>query len=174
MLAIVILLVFPLCMAYAAATDILSMTIANVVSITLVVTFFVLAPFTGMELATLGWHLAAGAILLVAGMALFALRAMGGGDAKLASATAVWIGLNANLMGYLVNAAVLGGVLTIAILVYRKSPFAARYADNMFLRHFGDERAGVPYGIALAAAGLMAFPDTPLAGWAIERLQFLT
>ncbi|QPC86550.1 peptidase [Mesorhizobium sp. NBSH29] len=172
MLTIAIFLIFPLCMAYAAATDILSMTIANLVSIVLLATFLLVAPFTGAEWSVLALHLGAGAILLIAGMALFAFGVMGGGDVKLLASTAVWIGLNLQLVEYLVNSAVLGGILTVAIIIYRKSPFAGRYANNTFLRHFGDESAGVPYGIALAIGGLIAYPDTVLGAWMIERLQF--
>ena len=81
--------------------------------------------------------------------AMFAIGGMGGGDAKLIAATSLWMGFNINLLGYLVTSAFIGGVLTLLILSYRKSPLADLTGRNMFLRHFADRKAGVPYGVAL-------------------------
>lgn len=148
----------------------LSMTIANRVSVLLVVVFALVAPLTGMEWAAYGWHFAAGALVLAVTFGLFAMGGMGGGDAKLLAATAVWMGLNIQLVQYLVASTLIGGLLTIAILLYRKSPLAAFTGQNPFLRHFADEKTGVPYGIALGLGGLLTYPDSPLMVWALARL----
>ena len=95
---------------------------------------------------------------------------MGGGDAKLLAATAIWMGLNIHLVEYLVTSTFIGGLLTLAILVYRKSPLSAYTSHNCFLRHFADEATGVPYGIALGLGGLLTYPDSPLMVWALSRL----
>lgn len=171
MLIALIFVVFPFCMLFAAISDILSMTIANRVSALLVVTFVAVAPLTGMDWAAFGLHFVAGLLVLSVTFALFALGGMGGGDAKLLAATSVWMGLNFTLLQYLVIASILGGILTIAILAYRKSPLAAITGQNAFLRHFADEKVGVPYGIALGLGGLIAFPESPLVMWALERLS---
>lgn len=170
MLEALIFVVFPFCMVYAALSDILSMTIANRVSAILLLTFAVVAPFTGMEWSTYAWHFAAGGVVLLAAFGLFALGGMGGGDAKLLAATAVWMGFDQQLLGYLINSAFLGGLLTLLILFYRWSPLSARTGGNMFLRHFADEKSGVPYGIALGIGGLMAYPSSPMMLWAVGRL----
>ncbi len=170
MLEAFILVVFPFCMIYAALSDILSMTIANRVSVILLLAFALVAPLTGMEWSIFAWHFAAGGIVLAGAFALFALGGMGGGDAKLLTATAVWMGFDHQLLSYLLNSAFLGGVLTLCVLAYRKSPLSAYTGGNMFLRHFADEKAGVPYGVALGVGGLIAFPSSPLMLWAIERL----
>ena len=170
MIEAVIFVVFPFCMLYAAISDTLSMTIANRVPVLLLATFALVAPLTGMDWTSYGWHFAAGALVLVVTFGLFALGGMGGGDAKLLAATAVWMGLNLNLMGYLVTSAFIGGMLTVAILAYRKSPLAVYTGHSRFLRHFADESVGVPYGIALGLGGLITFPDSPLMVWALERL----
>ncbi len=47
---------------------------------------------------------------------------MGGGDAKLIAATALWFGPNVSLMDYLVMVSILGGVLTLTIILYRMIP----------------------------------------------------
>jgi prepilin peptidase CpaA len=168
MLETLIFIIFPFCMVFAALSDMLSMTIANWVSLLLVAAFAVVAPLTGMDWAAYGWHFAAGAMVLAGTFALFALGAMGGGDAKLLSATAVWMGFNLQLLDYLTITALIGGVLTLAIIVFRRSALAAHTGDNMFLRHLANAR-GVPYGIALGIGGLIAFPGSPLMVWALER-----
>ena len=170
MLEAAILVIFPFCMVFAALSDMMSMTIANRVSVILIAAFAVIAPFTGMEWSTFGWHFLAGAMVLAVTFGLFAIGGMGGGDAKLLAATAVWLGFDFQLMQYLVNTAFLGGLLTIMILSYRKSPLAVYTGQNMFLRHFADAKVGVPYGVALGIGGLMTYPDSPLMIWALERL----
>ncbi|BAV49914.1 peptidase [Mesorhizobium sp. 113-1-2] len=170
MLEALIFVVFPFCMLFAAISDMLSMTIANRVSVLLVVVFALVAPLTGMEWAAYGWHFAAGALVLAVTFGLFAMGGMGGGDAKLLAATAVWMGLNIHLVEYLVVSTIIGGLLTLAILFYRKSPLAIITGRNPFLRHFADDTTGVPYGIALGVGGLLTYPDSPLMVWALARL----
>jgi prepilin peptidase CpaA len=171
MLEALIFVVFPFCMVYAALSDMLSMTIANRVSAILLLTFALVAPFTGMEWTTYAWHFAAGGTVLLGAFGLFALGGMGGGDAKLLTATAVWMGFDHQLLGYLINSAFLGGLLTLCILFYRWSPLSMHTGRNVFLRQFADEKAGVPYGIALGIGGLMAYPNSPLMLWAVDRLS---
>ena len=170
MLEALILVVFPFCMAFAMISDTLSMTIANRVPIILVATFAVVAPLTGIGWEILAWHLAAGALVLCVTFGLFAVRAMGGGDAKLLAATALWMGFSIQLVAYLAYAAIIGGLLTLAIILYRGSALATFTGGNMFLRHFANEKVGVPYGVALGLSGLIVYPSTHLMQWALARL----
>lgn len=170
MLEALILVVFPFCMVFAMISDMLSMTIANRVSVILVATFVVVAPLTGIGWEVFGWHLAAGALVLCVTFGLFAVRAMGGGDAKLLAATALWMGFSIELFMYLAYAAIFGGLLTLAIIMYRGSALAVFTGGNMFLRHFANHKVGVPYGVALGLSGLLVYPSTPLMQWALERL----
>lgn len=169
MLEALIFVVFPFCMVFAALSDMVSMTIANRVSLLLVGTFVVIAPLTGMAWAEFGWHLAAGGVVLAATFALFAVGTMGGGDAKLLAATAVWMGMSFELVQYIVFGAMIGGVLTFAILIYRASPISDVTGGFVLLQKFADRRLGVPYGVALGIAGLIVFPQTSLVQWAIAR-----
>jgi prepilin peptidase CpaA len=171
MLEAAIFVIFPFCMVFAAVSDMLSMTIANRVSILLVAAFSVIAPLAGMEWTAYGWHFVAGAMVLGVTFLMFSIGAMGGGDAKLMAATALWMGFNLSLLDYLVTSTFIGGVLTVAILVFRKSPLAGITAGNAFLRHFTDPAVGVPYGIALGLGGFLAYPESPLMQWAIGRLS---
>ena len=170
MVEALILVVFPFCMAYAAISDMITMTIANRVSLLLVAVFIVAAPLAGMPMVTIGMHLLAGLLVLGVTFALFAFGTMGGGDAKLLAATAVWMGLGMSLAEYVVIGSICGGVLTLLIIVYRNSPISDVTGNFVLLRKFSDRRVGIPYGIALGLAGLVVFPTSPMGVWAIEAL----
>ena len=150
---------FPLLMAYAAASDLLSMTISNRVSILALAGFAIAAPMIGMDLSAVGQHLAAGGIVLAAGFFLFAMGWIGGGDAKLAAVASLWLGLDF-VPAFLVLSAVYGGMLTIAILVLRRRELPAFAIRQTWLFRLHDPSSGVPYGIALSAAALLIFPQT--------------
>ncbi len=169
MLAAIIFVVFPFCMVFAAISDMMSMTIANRVSIILVATFVAVAPLTGMDWSLYFWHLLAGLLVLVVTFGLFAAGGMGGGDAKLITATAVWVGFNINLLQYFVYATLFGGALAVAILLYRKSPLSVYTGHLLPLRNLADADTGIPYGMALAAGAMIVFPSTPLAQWAMTQ-----
>lgn len=170
MIEALIFVVFPFCMVFAAVSDMVSMTIANRVSLILVATFAVAAPLTGMDWASYGWHFAAAGTVLCVTFAMFAIGAMGGGDAKLLAATSLWMGFSPELLAYLVYASVIGGALTLLILTYRSSVWSAFTGRYLLLRHFADSKVGIPYGVALGIGGLLVYPSTPLMQWALERL----
>jgi prepilin peptidase CpaA len=170
MIEAAILVVFPFAMVHAAVSDMLSMTIVNRVSLVLIGAFALIVPFTGMDWHQLFSHVAAFAIVLSVCFGFFALGAMGGGDAKLLASAALWFGLSFALMKFLLVASALGGVLTLSILRYRRSPVAIFAGQVEFLRRMADPKEKIPYGIALGAAGLIVFPESWLAEWVIQRL----
>ncbi len=170
MLEAAIFVIFPFCMVFAAVSDMVSMTIANRVSLLLVVSFAILAPLTGMALPEIGLHLLVGVGVLSVTFVLFAVGGMGGGDAKLMAATSVWFGFGTGLLSYLVVSALAGGLLTLALLMFRKSGLSLLAGNNVLLRHFADDKAGIPYGIALGLGGLFVYGETPLMQWALARL----
>ena len=154
------LLLFPALMAFAAWSDLFTMTISNRISLILVGGFFVLAVWSGMPLAQIGMHVAAAASVLVVTFAFFARGWIGGGDAKLAAATALWLGFD-QLLNYLTIASLLGGVLTLLIMRFRLMPLPAFLGNQEWAKRLHRMDAGVPYGIALAIAALMVYSDTP-------------
>src|ERR1700754_1287293 len=93
------LLLFPALMAFAAASDLFTMTISNRVSLLLAAAFLVLALASGMAPYDLLSHLGAGALVLVIAFTCFAMGWVGGGDAKVAAAAALWFGFG-HLMNY--------------------------------------------------------------------------
>ena len=155
------LLLFPALMAFAASSDLLTMTISNRLSLALAGGFFLLMIVTGMSLHAAGMHVAAAAVVLVVEFIFFSQGWIGGGDAKLAAATALWFGFD-YLLDYLIYASLFGGALTLAIIQFRKIPLPAMLARQGWILRLHETDAGIPYGIALAAAALAVYPKT---GW---------
>jgi prepilin peptidase CpaA len=156
-------------MAMAAFSDLLTMTIPNRVSVVLLASFFAIAPFAGLTLHDMALHLLAGAIVFGICFALFALHIMGGGDAKIMTASAVWFGFNPTLMQYVAYISVLGGLLSLVVVMIRANHdtiLASRIPVPATMLH----AKKVPYGVAIGAAALLAFPASPLAQAAIAGL----
>ncbi|HMO29225.1 prepilin peptidase [Enterovirga sp.] len=157
MLEAALLVLFPLLMAYAASSDLLTMTIPNRLALILVASFPVMAWAVGMDPAAMLMNLAAAGIVLALTFSFFAFGWMGGGDAKLAGASALWLGFGV-LLDYLLLAAVAGGVLTVALLAIRRYPLPAFALGWPWLARLHHPKTGIPYGIALAAAALAVYP----------------
>ncbi len=154
------LTLFPAIMAFAASSDLITMTISNRVSIVLLAGFFALALMSGMALTEVLSHVGAGALVLVVSFGFFARGWIGGGDAKLAAATAMWLGFG-YLMNYLVYASLLGGALTFLLIEFRLVPLPGLLAGQFWAQRLHRQGGDIPYGIALAGAALLIYPETP-------------
>src|ERR1700730_5475751 len=121
MLEAATLLFFPALMVFAAISDLLTLTISNRISIALAVLFISMAFACALPATEILWHLACGTAMLIFAFGLFARGWIGGGDAKLAAATAIWVGFD-HLGDYALSASALGGLLTVSIIVLRKWP----------------------------------------------------
>jgi prepilin peptidase CpaA len=161
MIAVPGLVVLPLLLIVAAARDVATLKIPNWVPLTMVAAFAAIAPFS-LSSADLIASVLAGAVVLAAGLGLFAVGWIGGGDAKLLAATALWIGMPGlpELAFFTVLA---GGGLSLALLGARRGATylpsgRARLALTRLLSPHGD----IPYGLAIAAGGLAAFPQSAM------------
>src|ERR1700712_5656148 len=166
------LLLFPALMAFAAASDLFTMTIPNRISLALIAGFFVLAAFSGMGLDEILSHAGAGAVVLAIAFACFAMGWVGGGDAKVAAAATLWFGF-AHLLDYLVYASMFGGALTLVLLQFRQWPLPYALGGQSWLLRLHAKESGIPYGIALAVGALMIYPETD---WikAVDLARFAT
>jgi prepilin peptidase CpaA len=153
------LMLFPALMAFAAASDLLTMTISNRISMALATGFLVLAVASGMSPLDILMHIGAGAAVLVIAFACFARGWVGGGDAKVVSAAALWFGF-AHLMNFLLYASLFGGALTLLLLQFRQWPLPVSFAGQPWLVRLHDKATRVPYAIALAFGALMIYPET--------------
>ncbi len=159
MLDPVFLFVFPAAMALAAACDMFTMTIPNRLNIVFAALFFPAALYLGMDWADMGLHVAAGLAMLMIGFSFFAFGWIGGGDAKFFAATALWLGWTP-LLAYGILVALFGAVLTLGILFYRSRPLPFMLGRQDWAVRLHHSESGVPYGIALAAAGFVIYAET--------------
>ena len=160
MIQYVLLLTFPAIMAFAGSMDLLTLTIPNRVSLALVAAFPLAAALVGMDWMTVAGHLGAGALMLAVGIGMFARGWLGGGDAKLLAAAALWLGFE-HLAGYLLLVAIAGGALALLVLSYRNWAPPPWMLGQPWAMRLHDKKVGIPYGIALAAAALWIYPSTP-------------
>jgi prepilin peptidase CpaA len=166
------LLLFPALMAFAAASDLLTMTIPNRVSLALAAGFLVLAGVSGMDLTNIFAHVAAGATVLIVAFACFAMGWIGGGDAKVAAAAALWFGFS-DLMNYLLWASMFGGALTVLLIQFRRWPLPYSLTGQAWLVRLHAKDSGIPYGIALAIGALMIYPETEWVR-AVDLARFIS
>ncbi len=152
---------FPLLMAFAASSDLLTMRISNKLVLLLAGGFCIAAIAINLPLQLFAMHVLCALLVLVVAFAFFALRWIGGGDAKLAAATTLWLGFGLALP-YLVYTALLGGALTLAILALRRLPLTPFIARFRWLERLHDSRQGIPYGVAMAAAGLLTYTNSTI------------
>lgn len=156
MYQIALLTFFPVAVIFAAAMDLFSMTIPNRISLALVAGFFCLAPFANLSLEDVGMHVLAGLLMLTVTITLFAFHFIGGGDAKLASAVALWFGFG-DLLDYAITASMLGGGLSLLFLMFRQVPLPYAWAQAAWIERLHAPRGDIPYGIALAVAALIVY-----------------
>lgn len=156
----IILVLFPLAMAFAASSDLVSMTISNRLQMALVAMFALAAASVGMPLEQLGMHVVACLAVLIPCFYFFARGWMGGGDAKLAAVIALWFGWNEYLVQFLLIASVYGAFVTLGILWFRNQILPQFVASQGWVLRLHHPKTGIPYGIAIAAGALSVFPMT--------------
>ena len=157
---ILVMTVFPGVMALAALTDLLFMRVPNGLVFALAAGFFIVAPLAGLGLEDIGIHIAIALAALALCLALFALGWVGGGDVKLFAASCLWFGPEAIVVYGLLSAAT-GMCLTVLLLLWRGFPLPGMLSSQGWLVRLHSPNEGAPYGIALAAAGLLVYPGTP-------------
>jgi len=160
-LTLAVLMLLPALAIVGGLHDLTTMKIPNWISGLIVLGFVPAALLTGLSLPAAGLHLAVGAAALLVGMALFALRIIGGGDAKLLAAAALWMG-SAGAPVFLVWTALAGGLFCLGLILARRYfPLVAPAAPG-WLASLMAPKGDIPYGVAIAAGVLLAYPASPL------------
>lgn len=156
---LLVFILLPMLLIMGGVSDLLTMTISNKLCLAMAGLFGVAALWFGLPAEQALMHVAAGFLVLVVCFGLFAAGWIGGGDAKFAAATALWVGF-AGLLPYLLMASVFGGLLTVALIYLKAYPIPSLAVRLPFFARLQDRQTGVPYGIALAAAALLVLPDS--------------
>jgi prepilin peptidase CpaA len=153
-----VLLIFPALVIAGGLKDITSYTIPNWISLALIGAFPLAALVVGLPLSAIGWQVAVGVGALAAGMTMFALGWIGGGDAKLFAAAGLWLGWPAALP-FAAFTAIAGGSLAVALLGLRSAhvrPFVP--SGPAWFARLAEPGENVPYGVAIAVGALIAYP----------------
>ena len=155
------LAVLPALAIVAGLKDLTSMKIPNWISGLLILGFFPAALLLGLTVPEIGIHLAVAVAALLIGMGLFALRLLGGGDVKLMAAACLWLGAAGSGVFVLATAAI-GGLFCLALILARTwlRPYLAD--GGGWLTRLMEPKGDIPYGVAIAAGVLVAWPASPL------------
>jgi len=161
MIQAAVLVVFPMLVAFGGASDLLTMTIQNRVSILLIAGFCALAFAAGLPLNAWGYHALGLVVVFLPCFLFFAAGWMGGGDVKFIAAISLWIGFSPELLAFLFFVAVYGMLLTVGVILVRSRAVvpAALVRQEWFMK-LHDPKNGIPYGIAIAIAALQVYSST--------------
>ena len=156
-----LLSVLPGLVIAAALSDLTTMRIPNWLSGSLILGFFPAALAVGVPLDVVAVHGAVAFAALLIGMALFAVRVIGGGDAKLIAAACLWLGPSASFE-FVLWTAVFGGLLSLVLIVARRDVGPYLVGGPVWVHTLMEAKGDIPYGIAIAVGALMAFPSSAL------------
>lgn len=153
----------------SCVSDVKSLRIPNAYVVAILLAFvpaFLIAP----EQFGAWWeHLGAFAAIFAITYVMFAVGMIGGGDAKLGSALALWVGLK-GLMAYVFYMAVVGGVLGLfSLLLKKKKPFT-KPKKGSWVATVQDGGNAVPYGIALSIGAWAGLFHTGFLGHQLDEL----
>lgn len=159
-ISFIIFAIFAITMIAAAYSDATTMKIPNVISLILIAAFFLMQPFIFQGWDVLGTHLIVGGVFFLVGFAMFAFGWLGGGDAKLMAATALWWQWSDVAM-YISYTTLVGAALAIILLFGRKILPVNVLMSQIPLAMFKEEK-NMPYGLALAAGALLTLPHSAI------------
>ena len=150
-------------LAHSAISDIRFLRIRNGVLALGAAAFIPVSFAIDMPAADIAAAIVVSLAVLAGGFILFALGVIGGGDAKLATVAVLWCGA-AQAIPFLLNSALLGGLLAIVLITVRR--LLRGDAGNRFrgVAALQEGHGEMPYGVALALSGFTVLPNT---AWAL-------
>jgi prepilin peptidase CpaA len=160
-LSFALLGLMPVLVIVAGLHDLITMKIPNWISGLLILGFFPAALALGLPLSVVGLSVALAVIALFVGAGMFALRWLGGGDAKLLAAVMLWLGLPGALP-FLLFTAMAGGGLCLMLILARAHLQLYAATGPAWLGRLLEPKGDVPYGVAIAIGALLAYPAGPL------------
>lgn len=152
---------FSVLMLYAAYSDLRAYTLPNFISLLLIAGFVLIVAITLPPLSLIGWHVGVAVIAFAIGFGMFAMGQFGGGDVKVIAALGLWFGPN-NFLAFLTLMALLGGLLAVILILFRRVKISERWLENPSIRGLHSPENGIPYGVAIAIAAFVEFPKTEI------------
>ncbi|HRO33791.1 MAG TPA: prepilin peptidase [Brevundimonas sp.] len=166
MLTLLLLAVMPALVIVAGLRDLTTMTIPNWISAALIVAFFPAALASGLDWASVAAHVGVALAALFVGAGMFALRWIGGGDAKLIAAACLWLGVTGSGM-FLLWTGLAGGIFCLMLIFARAYARPYVVGGQGWFPRLMEPKGDIPYGVAIAIGALLAYPACDLvAGFA--------
>lgn len=153
--------VMPVLVIVAGLHDLTTMKIPNWISGLLILGFFPTALLLGLPLSAVGASVGLAVAALLVGAGMFALKWLGGGDAKLLAAVTLWLGLS-GVLPFLLFTAMAGGGLCLLLLLARARLQVYAVNGPIWITRLLAPKGDVPYGVAIAMGALLAYPSSPL------------
>lgn len=155
---------FVLIVLAAAASDVISYRIPNLLVLALIGAFVLWGALYYKETAWLS-HFGAALLCLAAGFVLYQLGQMGAGDVKLLTGVALWTGLGGIIPLLLFMS--LSGLLALPLILLARALVAKAQASNRWKPQWPVPRVltkkqGVPYGVAIALGAIATIMIRPL------------
>lgn len=107
-------------------------------------------PFIYINNSFNGYDLLAPVVMFMLFLIPYLIGQIAAGDIKLTMATSLWIGLNENLIDYIILTFLLGGILSATILLFRYIPIKIQKRPLILQKD-----NGLPYGVPLSIAGFI-------------------
>ncbi|WP_420479726.1 A24 family peptidase [Brevundimonas sp. FT23028] len=160
-LTLILLGVMPMLVIVGGLSDLTTMKIPNWISLALIAGFLPAALVAGLPLGDVAVHFGVAFTALLVGMGMFALRWIGGGDAKLMASACLWLGLQGSGL-FLVYTGLMGGLFCLFLILARAQfrPYLAGAPG--WMTTLMEPKGDIPYGVAIAAGALIAYPSAPL------------
>lgn len=159
MIAFLAQTLLPFLVVIGGAHDFLTLRIPNWLNALIALAFFPMALLTGMPAEMMLWHCLTSVVILAAGFGLFSGGFIGGGDAKLLASAGLWFGWP-DASVFLVLTAIAGGGLALVFQFWRMLKIEQEVREIGWAKRLLGFKADLPYGIAIAAGTILAFPGT--------------
>ncbi len=159
MIELLTMMLLPAMVVLAGVGDFLTMRIPNWLNVVIALSVFPMAWLAGMPFEVFQWHLVTGTLVLVASFGLFAGGVIGGGDAKLFAATALWMGWP-QVVPFLIVTTLAGGVLAVVMKFWQAVRIEHEVKNAAWLKQVIRSNLDLPYGVAIAAGCVATYPQT--------------
>ncbi len=148
------LVLFAAALVWAAGSDLLRLRIPNWVVVTIAALYPIYVLSAARPVAWQGALVVAGLVFAI-GFAFYSFRVLGGGDVKLLAAVALWAG-PVQITSFMISTAIIGGLLAMVATTPLRLllPYmAAATRVDLDVRQL--VKLQIPYGVAIAAGGLI-------------------
>ena len=153
-----------ICLAFisiwAGMMDLTTMKIRNELVLLLLAAYAALAPLAGFSIGAIALSTLVALGVMFCMFVLFGFGWVGGGDAKLMTVIALWLGAD-HTLSYILATALLGALLTLGILLFRMQTLPPALLEVPWVARLHSLSSGIPYGVAIAAGALLILPYTP-------------